>query len=383
MYTRNPNLNESRSRFNSYPWLAPRCWHGMSVSTWIEFLRENRFNVDAVSMALGVSLFAPATSFFNRLQHLLYSRRAKATPLETDPIFVLGHWRTGTTFLQYLLGLDKRYHTPSTLECMMPRQFLVSGFTSRLMWFPSQRPMDNVDIGWDTPQEDEFALCVGGATSVFRHIGFPFHGYQHTHSITLDESTAEQRALWKKELLQFVRYLNFRHRKPLFLKSPAHTGRVHALLEMFPNARFIHLTRHPTDFIPSTIFLWQSLDATSGFQKNIDQIDHEDYVLDCFRLMYKSFEKRKSLIPSANLCEVSYDDLTGDTERTLHRIYRELRLGDFEPVADVVQEHLSARRDYKRNQHEISPRLRTRILLECRDYIAKYCNRYSAERRTA
>lgn len=55
----------------------------------------------------------------------------------------------------------------------------------------------------------------------------------------------------------------------------------------------------------------------------------------------------------------SLNELTGDTEHTLRRIYRELRLGDFDPVAYDLHEHLNAIRDYNRKKHEISQRLET------------------------
>lgn len=382
MYTSNPETN-SNSRFNEYPWLAPRCWHGMSISRWFQFLRENDFRFDRNPMAIGASLLATINSFLNRIQTLLFLRAARNTPRDQDPVFIIGHWRTGTTFLQYLLGRDERFHTPDTFECMSPDHFLVSRVTSKIMTCPSRRPMDNIPLGWQKPQEDEFALCVRGATSVYRHFGFPREEYRHIDSLTLDDSTDEQRAHWKSTLNRFVTFLNYGHRKPLILKSPTHTGRIHVLLDMFPNAKFIHITRDPIDFIPSTMYLWQSLEATSGLQWKVDHIDHEDYVFDCFHRMYESFESRKHLIPKGNLAEISFEELIGETTNTLERVYDELGMGDFAPVRPEIEAYLDTKRNYQRNKHVVNARLQTRILIECRDYIAKYCRRYTAVKRAA
>ena len=42
-----------------------------------------------------------------------------------------------------------------------------------------------------------------------------------------------------------MRKLTFKYGRPLVLKSPPHTARIRLLLEMFPEARFVHIHRHP------------------------------------------------------------------------------------------------------------------------------------------
>jgi len=385
MPTWNPDSNNAESsRFNAYPFFAPRCWHAMSVSKLYGFFREGNFRFDRYPLAIGTTTLSPIHSVCNRIQNMLYWKRAAATPRETDPVFVIGHWRTGTTFLEYLLGLDDRTHTPDTYECMTPEHFLLTRrLFTRLISCPQRRPMDNIAMGWAKPQEDEFALCVRGATSVFRHFGFPNEPKRHLESLTMDDVPLRDLVYWKETLNRFVTYLNYKHQKPLILKSPTHTGRIHTLLEMFPHAKFIHLTRSPFDFIPSTMFLWESLDATSGMQREVAHIDHEDYVFDCFHRMYDSYESRKRLIPKGNLCEVTYDGLANDPLNTLQHIYDTLSLGEFSTVEPTVRSYLESKSGYQKNKHELSPRLEYRIASECRNYVAKYLPGQAPQRRAA
>lgn len=87
---------------------------------------------------------------------------AAAIAAETPPpiVFILGHWRSGTTFLHELLGTDQKFIAPTSLECFATEHYLRWGdFLSSLKWaIPARRPMDDMAMGWHRPQEDELAL---------------------------------------------------------------------------------------------------------------------------------------------------------------------------------------------------------------------------------
>jgi hypothetical protein len=50
-------------------------------------------------------------------ERLRYGRAVRRTELVADPVFILGHWRSGTTYLQKLLSLDSRHAYPTLLQC--------------------------------------------------------------------------------------------------------------------------------------------------------------------------------------------------------------------------------------------------------------------------
>ena len=54
-------------------------------------------------------------SILGAIQKLVYGRRIRRTTLR-PPIFILGHWRTGTTLLHELLSLDPRHGYPTSYQ---------------------------------------------------------------------------------------------------------------------------------------------------------------------------------------------------------------------------------------------------------------------------
>ncbi len=372
------------SRFNEYPKYAPRIWHGMSFSNWIQLLREHHFEADRLPMSSWITFFSVVNSSCNHVQAAFYKRKAQQTPLVDDPIFILGHWRTGTTLLHSLFQVDERLWTPTTYECLSPDHFIVSErIFPHLMQMPTRRPMDNVSMGWNRPQEDELAICTRGATSVYRNIAFPHHPTTNLESLTMEQVSAAELQQWRRALQNFVSYLNYAHRRRLVLKSPTHTGRIARLLELYPNARFVHLTRDPHEFIPSTLHLWRALDATNGLRHDVSGVDRENYTFDCYRRMYGGFERQKSLIPSANFCQVTFENLTNDSVSVMRRIYESLSLGDFEPAEEPLQQFVDSQRNYKRNRHEHDSPLHDRIDTECADYLKRYIDPSTRQSRKA
>src|SRR4029079_7278292 len=98
-------------------------------------------------------------SFASVFDRLVFGHRVRSNKLKETPLFVLGHWRSGTTLLHELLILDPRHTYPTTFECFAPNHFIwTEWFLAPLTrWLlPKKRPMDNMTAGWDLPQEDEF-----------------------------------------------------------------------------------------------------------------------------------------------------------------------------------------------------------------------------------
>src|SRR5262249_14329306 len=220
---------------------APRFWEGCNFSAWMRLLFRNRCAVHWTHWYIAVivtvvSLFHTALHF---VQEVCYGRRVKRTPLREAPLFIIGHWRTGTTLLHELLILDDRHTYPNTYECLEPNHFLLTeGFFRRYLRFlvPSRRPMDNMAAGWERPQEDEFALCMLGQPSPYLTIAFPNRPPQDPRYLDLEGLPPPALESWKKTFLRFLRQLTFKDSRRLVLKSPPHSCRIKVLLEMFPDA---------------------------------------------------------------------------------------------------------------------------------------------------
>ena len=82
-----------------------------------------------------------------------------------------------------------------------------------------------------------------------------------------------------------------------------------ALLELFPNAKFVHLVRDPVTLFASTVNLWMNLGAKHGFQTPVQDAALEAKVFREFRTIHESYEAAKGAIPAGNLVEVRYEEL--------------------------------------------------------------------------
>ena len=109
-------LRISDAPLHRYPRWAPRFWHGMDFFTWITLLVRNRFSVAPIrlSMVDDGDDRQLAQQFFERVRDGYCSaHRIRSAKLKEPPLFVLGHWRSGTTLLHELLMLDPRHTCPT------------------------------------------------------------------------------------------------------------------------------------------------------------------------------------------------------------------------------------------------------------------------------
>ena len=361
---------------NRLPARSPRNWHGMTMGIWFRLLRENRFAISPsrLPMAMTISMASGFNSVMRWVSESIYAKRANAIVLRHPPIFVLGHWRTGTTYLHELLIRDDQFSYPTTYDCMAPHHFLLTaGFFNR--WFnwllPSSRPIDNMSFGFLRPQEDEFALVSLGVRSPYLEWAFPNRSHDYDKYFTLSEISDASRAEWQYQLEWFLQRLTLKDHRRLVLKSPAHTARILTLLKLFPGASFIHIVRNPLEVIPSTVRMWQRMADSLALQVPKDR-PLEDRMLDNFERMYRDFNRHRSVISDTHYHELRYEDLVADPLGQLEAIYCQLDLGDFHQARSSVSEYLVATESYQTNEYCISDDLKKKIILRCGPYMREY-----------
>jgi hypothetical protein len=236
---------------------------------------------------------------------------------------------------------------------------------------PRRRPMDNMAAGWDRPQEDEFALCLLGQPSPYQRLAFP---NRPAEAGALDLHGLSPRALrrWKAALTRLLRELTFaRGGRRLVLKSPPHTCRIPTLVEMFPDARFVHLIRDPYALYPSTLHLWRVLYGAHGLQRPSWE-GLPEYILDTFVHMYDRLEEGKRLVPAGRFHELRYEDLVRGPVGRLEALYRHLDLGDFEPARPHVEAYLAGLKNYQTNRYVLTPAERRTITCRWGAVIQRY-----------
>ncbi|MGB9004932.1 MAG: sulfotransferase [Candidatus Aminicenantales bacterium] len=353
-----------------------KIWAGCSLPGWWRLLARNRFKVAPrhIPEAMLYTLTAAYHSLLSGVQGFFVGSKIAAVRIDPPPVFILGHWRTGTTLLHTLLGLDEQFTYPTTSQCLNPSHLHLRGYVERLIMrrnIPGRRPMDSMAMSSDSPQEDEFALCLLGAPSPYQKLAFPSHPLPDPGSWEVEDLPPRLLHRWKESLMYFLKQVLFLRPGRLELKSPPHTCRVKVLSELFPEARFITMVRSPYAVIPSTINLWKTLYQSQSLQRP-SWAGLEDAVFQTFNLFYERLEQSRWLVPGERFCQVRFEDLAADPLGQMRRVYEHLGLGDFDRLRPALEGYLAAHPHYRGRDWELSPALRRRITEECRPYLERY-----------
>lgn len=368
---RGGQLGGSEDRF----WYM-RIWNGMNLTGWSRLLVRNLFAIAPrrLGMALIITAVCPLHFVLWLWQTALYGRRIARAEIRDHPIFIIGHWRTGTTLLHEMLALDPRHTCADTFTCLAPNHFLVSASFLR-PWLkyllPPQRPMDNVAVGFDRPQEDEFALCNMGIPSPYLTIAFGNRPPQDQEYLELRGLSPRALDRWKRGFVWFLKCVTVQDPRRIVLKSPPHTARIRVLLDLFPDARFVHIVRDPYVVFPSTMNLFRRLYRDYGLQVP-RYAGLDEHVFRTFSRMYEAFERDRALIRPSRLCQVRYEDVVKDPVAQMRRIYEHLELGGFDDVLPAIARYAERQKGYRTNRYEISEETRAEIARRWGFYAERY-----------
>lgn len=272
------------------------------------------------------------------------------------PIFLLGFWRSGTTFLHELFCCDPRFGFPSTYACMNALHFLLTekGFHQRRGEQQAYRPMDNMQYSWSSPQEDEFALLCMGAPSPYEALLVPSLMSDPRVLLDLRQRSGEEQDRWKQTLDLFLRELTVQQRKPMVLKSPTHGFRLALLPSMFPHARFVIIERNPYEVFASNLKLWQTLLDMYSLESILSE-QIQNFVLAAYLIHEEAIAEGTRNLQPGVVSRVRYEDLVADPLGQVKHIYSELELTGFEDALPALRRHIANVSDHQRNRFVLSP----------------------------
>jgi hypothetical protein len=348
----------------------------MPLRVWLPLVAEHHARASLTRWGLMATITAAAAfnSTAEALSNARFRRRLQSPPSTPPPLFIIGHWRSGTTLLHELLMLDDRFCCPNTYQCFAPGHFLLteSFMTAAIGWMiPSKRPMDDVAAGWDRPQEDEFALMNMGAPSPYRRMAFPVTSPDVPVALDVAGLAPADLVRWQGTLRRFLGMLAVADPRRPVLKSPPHTARVGVLAGMFPEARFLHVVRDPFVVFSSTMRLWRSLHDVQGLQ--VDPGDRlERYVFAAFEEMYAAFDRDRATLPEGRLHEIRYEDLVADPVGRLAEAYERLGLEDFARVRGPLEDQARSMKRYRTNTYSHDPRIVAEVARRWRPFIDRY-----------
>jgi omega-hydroxy-beta-dihydromenaquinone-9 sulfotransferase len=346
---------------------------GCTLSAWLCILRDNRLSIDFPfwPRALVATLGAVPNSLVGFLENRLYGQTVQRTQIES-PLFILGAWRSGTTLLHNLFAKDDRFAFPNQYQVTYPSTFLLTEGSSA--WFiakciPQQRPQDAMTFGINEPQEEDFAMCALTGQASMMTMAFPRNIPFYERFMTMANLTPAELSRWKKYYVHFLKKVTYKRRRPLILKSPANTARIHLLLELFPDARFVHIHRNPYDVFRSTTHTWRTAGRWWQLQRtNYDDDDRiNTQLLRQTRILYEGYFSERSLIPSGRLHDVAFEDLERDPINQMRNTYKALQLPNFEYVEQPLKNYVSTLKGYRKNTFSSLPSdLRQRVHKELR-----------------
>ncbi|MCA9050184.1 MAG: sulfotransferase [Planctomycetaceae bacterium] len=317
---------------------------------------------------LSIPPIAVYNSVLSRMESLVYGRAVAKTEVSHAPLFVLGYWRSGTTLLQTLLSHDPQFQHLNLYRALFPWHFLLSeSLVTKLTasFVPKARPMDNVGVSWDAPQEDDVALCIMSQVSPCMLLSHPHDPKEFWRPLDFDSLPAEDLQRWKDCLHLLVRKLTYASSKRIMMKSPFHTYHAPTLLEMFPDAKFLYIYRNPYDVFRSSVHLRHRMIAENTLGRDIFDGSEEE-IISTYRFAFEQYEKHRQQIPADRIHEICYEQLAEDPIGELRKAYQGIGLEGFNELEQALLPQMEEHRRYRRNQFPDDPYWVNRVYEELR-----------------
>ncbi len=318
-----------------------------------------------------MSMLTTALSYFDEWRYQSISRNLE---IRKAPIYILGHWRSGTTLLHNLLCSHNNIAYPTTYQTVFPNNlFFFTGLIKGIMQYflPERRLVDRVEMHVDFPQEEDFALGNEIGFSFYYWFYFPDDYQRITDEYlalpTRDEEKIQQ---YKQGYEKFIKRCMLHVAGEQYIaKNPPNMGRIPFLLEMFPGSRFVYIERNPYEVLLSTFRFHK------GFLKTLQLQDMDDetlwkFIFQTYVLLYDMYQDNKHLIPPGNLVELKYEELVSDPEG----IYKSLHLGmfsDLEANEEKLKKVLQNHRNHKANPYHFEREYIERVNLELGNVIER------------
>jgi hypothetical protein len=217
------------------------------------------------------------------------------------------------------------------------------------------RLIDNIPLSFDAPQEEDYAVASMCPYSFLHSFTFPRQARDFFERYVLFDGLSQQtRTEWTRVYLTILRKATLSSGgRRLVLKSPANSGRVSALLDLFPDAKFVHMCRNPYDVFLSTMFVYETVLPRSQLQ-TIGRAQIEAYVLRFYAQLLQRFLHDRPLIPPGNLVEVRFEDLEVAPLDQVRRLYEVFGLPGFAEAEPAFRTYLDGVAGYQKNHYELS-----------------------------
>jgi hypothetical protein len=340
---------------------------GSTFTNILRLLAQNNFKINMIGFPrILYSIVLSLTMSPMRLyENYKFDKKINNIKIKKHPIFILGHWRTGTTYLHNLISQDTQFGFPSTYHTVTPALFLtfekiIKPIVSNSL--PEKRPQDDVDLNADFPNEEEYALGALSPYSFYNGWIFPKNMDYYNNFVDLKNLSDITINNFKKIYLNFIKKVTFFYNdKQLVIKNPSNTSRIKFLLDLFPDAKFINIIRNPYHVYLSMkrniekemiLYTLQNPPQWEVFEKSMVNMYN--------RMLKKYFEEMK-LIKKENIIEVRYENFIKNPLFEINKIYSHLNLKDFDKNKEVFLKYIQSQSKIKTQKYIINEKTKNMI----------------------
>lgn len=340
---------------------------GSSLSNLLRLISQNKFCISPryIPRFAYAMLMSTILSPFRLKEKISESKNIWLTEVKEDPIFIIGHWRSGTTYLHNVLSLNSSFGYCTTFHATLPHVFLQSEELLKPLLaasIPSKRPMDNATMGPDLPQEEEYAIANIIPDGYYNGWCFPDNIHRYLNHVFVDSLSDEYQKEWMNTYSFFVKKLSRYHDgKQLILKNPAHTARLTVLKKLFPKAKFIHIYRNPYEVYYSMEKFIRIVLPRYCVQRPLSQKQMKELIISTYARLYKTFFKQKKVISANNLIEISYESFISNPLKAVEQIYDQFNLTYSERTKKQMKTYIDKQKNFKPSTYKMNQKLKNEI----------------------
>ena len=316
----------------------------------------------ALFLLFQVGLFFPLLELAHRVGWLLDDLLFRAYRREEvrDPVFIVAPHRSGTTLLLNTLTQDPQF----TAMDMWESFFAPSVSQRKIIWgilrldaalgAPLRRALEAADRAWArlpqnrdyfrvhhlsflAPEEDaQLLIHLASGYDLLAFFPFPDVLWDYAdYSRRVPLRRRRKEMAFYRAMLQRHLYAHGGGRH--LSKPPSFSSAIPDLLRLFPDAKFIHLIRHPVHVVPSSVALWRGHWRMNGCPGDIRALARA--VLEHNRIWYRRLYEDLAPLPPEQVIRIRYADLKADLQSTVERVYAQLGL----PLSEAFRAYLAAR----------------------------------------
>ena len=325
---------------------------------------------------LGIASAVLARSPASAIEYAVMN--SKLTPVEelAPPVFILGHWRSGTTHLYNIMCQSGAWSYVPPVATGLPWDlFGIASIFRPLLEkaLPKHRYIDNIPVTPESPQEDEIAIANMTDISFYHAIYFPRAFRDHMmRGLFFDGCTPEEMQTWRRRFEHLMQKLSkYQDEKPLLIKNPVYTARASLLREIFPQAKFIHIHRNPYDVFRSMQNFYKKLFAEFALQ-SYEHVDIDETIFEVYERMMSDYERDASNIPADKFVELRYDALDSDPLTAIETCYSALSLPGFDAAKPKFSAYLQSVAKFEKNDFSYDPAVAKKVEKRLGYYIDKW-----------